>query len=554
MKRHIAIILLAAAGLTGVSCNSLLDLTPRDRVSDIVMFSDVQSAEYAVNDIVSYTYNIFASWPSSVGLTEAFTDQLKYGSYVNFAYALIPSQVAYGGTNLTTNFVDVYLGCWGSLYSAIRRTNEAIDNLHELGTNLPEADVTRLEGELLLMRGWLYFELVKRYKEVILYDEDLSQIVPDKALLTEEEGWNFIEQDLKDAAARLPLRSAAVGRLDKGVAYAVTSRAMLYAGRNQAVVDAVDSLTALGYQLEANYADAFTKSLAAGNKETIFQYSWSYSDNITHSFDFYYTPGGDYALAEQIGGGYGTPTQEMVESYELATGGKPDWTAWHSTTTVDPPYALLEPRFQATILYNGAVWKGRTIEPYVGGIDGFCTWNREPQPNGRTTTGYYLRKMVDETHDISKRAESIQHFVVLRYGESLLNKAEACYKLADYIGANNCVRAIRARAGLPYTDLSGEALWNAIRQERKIELAYEGHWYWDLRRWGDADKAYPQGLNGYQVHGLKIEKDPDTGVFTYNYVSVDDQDRNFPAKMYRFPLPESEINSNKLVEQYPEWN
>ena len=554
MKRHIAIILLAAAGLTGVSCNSLLDLTPRDRVSDIVMFSDVQSAEYAVNDIVSYTYNIFASWPSSVGLTEAFTDQLKYGSYVNFAYALIPSQVAYGGTNLTTNFVDVYLGCWGSLYSAIRRTNEAIDNLHELGTNLPEADVTRLEGELLLMRGWLYFELVKRYKEVILYDEDLSQIVPDKALSTEEEGWNFIEQDLKDAAARLPLRSAAVGRLDKGVAYAVTSRAMLYAGRNQAVVDAVDSLTALGYQLEANYADAFTKSLAAGNKETIFQYSWSYSDNITHSFDFYYTPGGDYALAEQIGGGYGTPTQEMVESYELATGGKPDWTAWHSTTTVDPPYALLEPRFQATILYNGAVWKGRTIEPYVGGIDGFCTWNREPQPNGRTTTGYYLRKMVDETHDISKRAESIQHFVVLRYGESLLNKAEACYKLADYIGANNCVRAIRARAGLPYTDLSGEALWNAIRQERKIELAYEGHWYWDLRRWGDADKAYPQGLNGYQVHGLKIEKDPDTGVFTYNYVSVDDQDRNFPAKMYRFPLPESEINSNKLVEQYPEWN
>lgn len=554
MKRHIAIILLAAAGLTGVSCNSLLDLTPRDRVSDIVMFSDVQSAEYAVNDIVSYTYNIFASWPSSVGLTEAFTDQLKYGSYVNFAYALIPSQVAYGGTNLTTNFVDVYLGCWGSLYSAIRRTNEAINNLHELGTNLPEADVTRLEGELLLMRGWLYFELVKRYKEVILYDEDLSQIVPDKALSTEEDGWNFIEQDLKDAAARLPLRSAAAGRLDKGVAYAVTSRAMLYAGRNQAVVDAVDSLTALGYQLETNYADAFTKSLAAGNKETIFQYSWSYSDNITHSFDFYYTPGGDYALAEQIGGGYGTPTQEMVESYELATGGKPDWTAWHSTTTVDPPYALLEPRFQATILYNGAAWKGRTIEPYVGGIDGFCTWNREPQPNGRTTTGYYLRKMVDETHDISKRAESIQHFVVLRYGESLLNKAEACYKLADYPGANNCVRAIRARAGLPYTDLSGEALWNAIRQERKIELAYEGHWYWDLRRWGDADKAYPQGLNGYQVHGLKIEKDPDTGVFTYNYVSVDDQDRNFPAKMYRFPLPESEINSNKLVEQYPEWN
>ncbi|MBO4468878.1 MAG: RagB/SusD family nutrient uptake outer membrane protein, partial [Bacteroidales bacterium] len=373
MKRQLTIICLVASVFAGVSCNSLLDLTPRDRVSDIVMWNDVQSAEYAVNDIVSYTYNIFASWPSSVGMTEAFTDEFKYGSYVNFAYALIPSQVAYGGTNLTNNFVDVYLGCWGSLYSAVRRTNEALDNLHTLGTKLSAADAQRLEGELLLMRGWLYFELVKRYKEVILYDEDLTAIKADKALSTEAQGWDFIEKDLKDAAAKLPVKAAAAGRLDKGVAFAVTSRAMLYAGRNQAVVDAVDSLAALGYSLEPAYADAFTKSVSAGNKETIFQYSWSYSDNITHEFDFYYSPGGDYALAEQIGGGYGTPTQEMVESYEYATGGKPDWSAWHGTTTTDPPYALLEPRFQATILYNGAAWKGRTIEPYVGGIDGFCT-------------------------------------------------------------------------------------------------------------------------------------------------------------------------------------
>ncbi|MBP5172876.1 MAG: RagB/SusD family nutrient uptake outer membrane protein [Bacteroidales bacterium] len=554
MKRQLTIICLVASVFAGVSCNSLLDLTPRDRVSDIVMWNDVQSAEYAVNDIVSYTYNIFASWPSSVGMTEAFTDEFKYGSYVNFAYALIPSQVAYGGTNLTNNFVDVYLGCWGSLYSAVRRTNEALDNLHTLGTKLSAADVQRLEGELLLMRGWLYFELVKRYKEVILYDEDLTAIKADKALSTEAQGWDFIEKDLKDAAAKLPVKAAASGRLDKGVAFAVTSRAMLYAGRNQAVVDAVDSLAALGYSLEPAYADAFTKSVSAGNRETIFQYSWSYSDNITHEFDFYYSPGGDYALAEQIGGGYGTPTQEMVESYEYATGGKPDWSAWHGTTTTDPPYALLEPRFQATILYNGAAWKGRTIEPYVGGIDGFCTWNREPQPNGRTTTGYYLRKMVDETHNIAERAQSTQHFVVLRYGEALLNKAEACYRLGYEDKANAAVKAIRDRVGLPYTDKTGDALWTAIRQERRIELAYEGLWYWDLRRWGDADKAYPQGLNGYQVHGLKIEKDTGTGVFTYKYVSVDDQDRNFPAKMYRFPLPESEINSNSLVSQYPEWN
>ena len=84
-----------------------------------------------------------------------------------------------------------------------------------------------------------------------------------------------------------------------------------------------------------------------------------------------------------------------------------------------------------------------------------------------------------------------------------------------------------------------------------MELAYEGLWYWDLRRWGVAHEAYPEGLSGYQLHGLKIEKSGDS--FTYTYVSVDDKNRNFPQKMYRFPLPGSELTSNSLVEQYPEW-
>ena len=87
---------------------------------------------------------------------------------------------------------------------------------------------------------------------------------------------------------------------------------------------------------------------------------------------------------------------------------------------------------------------------------------------------------------------------------------------------------------------------------RKVELAFEGLWYWDLRRWGVAHKQYPEGLSGYQQHGLKIENNGD-GTFTYTYVSVDDQDRNFPAKMYRFPMPTGELNNNALVEQYPEW-
>ena len=519
------------------------------------MWATTESAEYAVNSIYSYAYDIYATWPSAVGMTEAFTDEFKYGSYVNFAFCLIPSQVAYGGTTLTNSFVDVYLGCWGSLYNAIRRTNEAISNLHTLGTALPEADQARLEGELRLMRGGLYFELVKRYKDVILYDEDLTQIAVNKTLSTEAEAWDFIWQDLDYAAGVLPEKGNAKGRLDKGVALTLITRSMLYAGQYNRVIAAADQLKSLGYALMSRYADVFTVPVQSGNTESILQYSFSYADNVTHEFDYYYAPGGDYKLVGQQGGGYGTPTQEMVESYELATGGFPDWSPWHSSTTAQPPYEQLEPRFQATILYNGAPWKNRTIEPFVGGTDGWCQWNKEPQPQGRTTTGYYLRKFVDETHDLSQRSQSTQHFVLLRYGEVLLNKAEACFRSGDTAGANEAVREIRSRVGLPYSDKSGEALWQAIRQERRVELAFEGQWYWDLRRWGDAVENYPVGLNNYQVHGLKIESTAVAGQYLYTYVSVDDKDRNFPQKMLnRFPIPDGELNSNASVNQYPEWN
>ena len=445
------------------------------------------------------------------------------------------------------------MGYWGKWYEAIRRTNQELSSLLKYGT-LSETDAIRLQAEMRFIRAYLYFDLVKRYKEVIIYNEDLTAITENKALSTEEEGWNFIQQDLEYAAVNLPEAKDANGRVNRGQAWAFMSRAMLYAGRWAEAKRAAEEVEKLGYTLEENYADSYMKSVAEGNKEAILQYCFDRKLDITHSFDFYYTPGGDYALNGQIGGGYGTPSQEMVESYEYAEkGGFPDWTAWHAEGVTDtPPYEELEPRFQASILYNGADWKGRKIETFVGGADGFCVWNKEPEPQGRTTTGYYLRKRVDEKHDVINENGSVQPVTIIRYGEVLLNKAEACYHLNDAVGANAAIKAIRSRVGLPYVDKAGDNLWNAIRQERKIELAYEGQWYWDLRRWKMAQQQYPIGLSGYQLHGLRIEKQPNGG-FVYNYVSVDDRERNFPERMYRFPLPSSELSSNAAVTQYPEW-
>ena len=490
MKKLLYIIL-AVAALS--SCNKFLDLTPTDSVSDNVIWESTTNAEYAINYIYSYTYDIAAS-QTSVGLSEALTDMFKYGSYNYNSLCYIPSEIAYGDeSTLSASYVDTYLGTWSTWYGAVRRTNQAISELYSKG-KMSDEDKTRLAAELRFMRAYIYFDLVKRYKEVILYDEDLTQIAKDRKVSTEEECWNFILDDLKYAAENLPEASAANGRINKGMAWAFITRSMLYAGKYQEVIDAAAAVEALGYKLEDNYADAFTKSVTAGNKEAILQYQFMRSEQVTHNFDFYYTPGGDYDAKVEAGGGYGTPTQEMVESYELATGGFPNWTPWHGTTTDTPPYADLEPRFQATVLYNGAIWKNRAIEPFVGGTDGWCTWNTDREPKGRTTTGYYLRKMVDETHNVITQSGSVSPVTILRYGEVLLNKAEAAYYLNKEDIANEAVKLIRNRVGLPYTAKAGMALWNAIRQERKVELAMEGLWYWDLRRWGVAHKAYPEGL------------------------------------------------------------
>lgn len=537
-----------ASALCLAGCDSYLDMTPKDSVSEKTIWAETKSAEYSINYLYTYIWDL-NSEPTDIGLTESLTDELKYTSYNYNALCYIPSEMAYGGSVLTNTYVDAYMGRWGTLYTAIRRVNADLEYLKNYGAMSSE-DKLRLEGELRFLRGFMYFELVKRYKDVIIY-EDLASITKNKAIGTEAQGWALVKEDLAFAAKNLPEQADAKGRLDKGMAYALTTRAMLYAKDWQAVIDAAKEVKKLGYSLEENYADATAKTLAEGNKEAILQYTFDLSNGISHSFNFYYTPGGDYTVNNASGGGYGVPTQEMVESYELATGGEADWSDFHGEATVKtPPYSKLEPRFAATILYNGASWKGRTIQPYVDGTDGWAQWKTEKEPKGRTVTGYYLRKLVDESYDVNTSGSS-QPFTFLRYGEVLLNYAEACIETSDEVTARSLINEIRGRVGLPEINKSGDALVEAYKHERKIELAYEGQRYWDLRRWEDSAKNYPTGLCNYQQHGFKIEKSGDA--FIYTYVSVDEKDRSYPEKMYRFPMPSSELSSNNAVEQYPEW-
>ncbi len=554
MKSKIYTGILAAALLGLGSCSDYLDMSPTDEVSDITVWSSVSGAEYAVNyfygltDYFSPYYDDTDGGQCTAGMTEGLTDMIKYGDTNYSKYHYIPSEFSYGeDAVLTANYVAVYLGNWSEVYNYVRRVNEALSNLKQYGT-FDEANKTRLEAELRFFRGMLYFDLVKRYKEVIIYDDDLSQIQPNKALSSEADGWQFVYDDLTFAGENLEVSATSNGRVTSGAAYALLARAMLYAERWSDARDAAKKVIDMRlYDLAPTYAEAFTSN----GIEAIWEYNYNSSNGVYHTWDNLYAPGGDQVNdGNAQTGGLANPTQEMVESFELATGGFPDWSQWHTTTGTDvtPPYDQLEPRFAASVLYNGSTWKGRTIEPFVGGTDGWCEWYVEPSSNGRTVTGYYLKKLVDENHSFLTVQNGTAAWIDMRYAELLLNYAEACYHTGDDSEANWAVGKVRGRVGLPYSDQSGENLMAAIRQERKVELMCEGYYYWDMRRWGLSSTAF----TGIRRHGFKIERQAN-GSFVYTYVEVDHKDLNFPDKMYQCPLPSAEISGNQLVDQYPEW-
>jgi hypothetical protein len=243
-------------------------------------------------------------------------------------------------------------------------------------------------------------------------------------------------------------------------------------------------------------------------------------------------------------GGLGTPTQEMVESYEKKDGTKMDWTPYHIATATRPPYEDLEPRFKATVIYPGSTWKGKVMQNSVNGTNGtFMAYREQPYTYGHTTTGYYLKKLLDESLTDVKGRPSTQSWVEIRYAEVLLNKAEAAFRLNKMSEARDAMNQVRARVGLPAKNSSGNEWFEDYRNERKVELAYEGHLFWDMRRWKLAHIEYTDT----RAHGFKIVGD------NYEYIDVDYQDRKFSAKNYILPIPDAELANNSLIEQYDSW-
>lgn len=549
MRTYKYLIVTIIMGLSFTSCNDFLDPDPTDRLSEKLFWQNEESTDLYLNSFYPYlsSYGNFGTSQFNNGLlTEGMTDMLKYGSYS--AGVGNANRIVFNPYFVTAD-QSQGLVIWTTSYERIRRVNEFLSSMSKYSTYNEDTN-KRYEAQIRFIRAFLYYQLLLRTNTVIIFDK-----LPDgnsKPLSPESDCWDFVEQDLDYAIQNLPVQWDATrsGRITKGAALAMKSRAMLLAKRwekARAAASEVINLQdngSLVYELNKDYKNAFKSYFDNGNKESILEFRYKLPAPY-HSFDRDFAPGGDWAN----NGGSACPTQEMVEEYELATGGKADWSKWHSKTTETPPYSLLEPRFHASVLYNGASWKNRKIETFVDGKDGYIDYGFQANTIGKTTSGYYLRKYLDESIADISTTYSAQPWIEIRLAEVYLNLAEACAMLGSTYDkdANNAIRTIRERVKLPYTDLTGEELMKAIRHERKVELAYEGFYYWDLRRWRMADSI----LDGARFHGLKITQSGTT--LTYEYIDCDKEDRKFPERFYNFPIPTTEIANNLAISQINLW-
>ena len=282
------------------------------------------------------------------------------------------------------------------------------------------------------------------------------------------------------------------------------------------------------------------------NKEVLFAVDFD-SNIIKHTLDAYLRPSGDTDLGKQTYSGF-VPTSELADSYEMADGTPFSW-----ETHGNDPYTGREPRFYATILYNGASWMGRTIESFVGGKDGYKVYENAGAA-GTTVTGYYLRKFLTDNDKNWVTNESGQNWIVIRYAEVLLNKAEAL-AMEDWnknsVEALQALNDVRGRVGLPARATANkDTFLEYVRHERIVELAGEGLRYWDLRRWRLAEDV----INGQNVHGVKITKQGDNS-FTYEQVDADGgYKRIFYDRYYHFAIPLTERSNNQLCLNNEGWN
>ncbi|WP_394902556.1 RagB/SusD family nutrient uptake outer membrane protein [Bacteroides xylanisolvens] len=525
------------------SCHDLLEKDPTDSYSETVAWS----SESSLDMYVTYLYkplNGLSNF-SSLSLTDGYTDLVKYGNGVPQTWSAHNKILLQQNTITSDNNP---MSSWG-LYTDIFRENVFLRDAGIYGNKFSEDFLNIRIAEIRFIRAVNYARMIRIFGGVILRDETNgvdSEGQKDKARATEAESWDFVLKDLEFAARHLPKEwdSKWDGRLTKGAAYAYMCRTALFAKRWDIAITAADEIKKLNkYDLMDNYEDVFK---VAGNKEIIFSIAYKIPD-MPHYFDRYFAPDGKQGIRRAV------PTSELVDSYDMADGTPFSW----SGSMANDPYVGREPRFYASIIYNGATWKEKKIYTYVDAENGFAAYRDNMNPGEKqTVTGYFIRKYLQENNADFDDKGSDQFWIEMRYAEVLLNLAEALAE-QDYSknqdDALEALNEVRERVNLPKRTTEEapdkDSFMKLLRKERICELAFEGFRYWDLRRWRLAGEV----IDGKQAHGTKITK-KDDNTYTYEQVSCDDNiNRFFPERYYLLPIPVDELQNNPLCENNAPW-
>lgn len=547
---------------------------------------------------------VFSDSVRTIGAVNAAYSKLTYcGRYFrlgNAMQACVTDEAKHSGSSTTAavdNFVNgrwnannIPDGGWADMYEGIRHCNLFLPFWENERERLPISDGTynRTFGELIFLRAFFHFELFKRYGGIpvltkVLNPGDNMQIGRESYINTVK----FLVDECDKAANLLPQNYATYtsyyGRATKGAALALKSRILLYAASplvnattdftggtdenvwmggydkerwKNAAMAAADVIALGEYQLyeylpEGNGVYSFTyfnDSYYATNREFIFGRLWSQDNDMEKN---------NAPMGYQNALGLTCPTQDFVDAF-LRIDGQPF--DWNNPEHAANPYDNRDPRLSLYVYHNGMKWwytdnreydiqkSYGLIETFLGGAD---------DPYSRTDgvrTGYYLRKFSSKEASIFGTEFKTSHnYGFFRFAEILLNFAEAAneYGGPDYaingLSAKGAMNAIRTRAHMPSVedDVTQAELRDLIRLERRVELAFEEHRFWDVRRWKIATS-----LKG-SIDGMKIIKNPDDS-YTYNRQIAIEQ-RVFEPKHYFYPVPQSEINRNATLKQNPEW-
>jgi hypothetical protein len=514
---------------------------------------------------------------------------------------------------------------WNAMYARIRSANISLENLAK--APLDSALVNRLKGEAYFMRAYFYNQLLRFYGGVPLVKSSYSATATDFTIARSsyEDCVNFILSDLDQAASLLSNKTMDKGRATADAAKALEVRVLTYAAsplhnpdfykkistvggyahpellgyttadsvaRWQKAYDAAKAFVnagKYGYMLNlsapAAAADGFTNyqnsylSRNGGEAEIIFA---RYFSNAKDEWGAWY--GRNNCTNGYHGWTSSEPTQNLVDDYEAldGTGAAHDF-SWSNPTDAATPYANRDPRFYASILYDGAPWKPRT--PDGAGIDPFNEIQMgtyqigsaaSPQPyfgldtrngplenwNG-TRTGYAIRKFMDPNPAIvDQNTRSEVPSPQIRFTEMVYDYIEASLALGKNAEAIAWINKIRFRSGMPaITETSGPALLNRYRRERNKEMLFEEQRFFDARRWMIAPTTLGNKVRIMKITGtLKAGKtvpvyrySTDNYNYTYTTQDIDPgvENRAWADKVYFPPISRDEMNKNSKLIQNP---